>query len=68
MLAAIHALRRIRNADNMMHACCTQAVKIHLESRLGISDAEAVEFVTKLDLDGDGKGWSVSRFDINRLV
>ena len=45
-----------------------QAVKIHLKSRLDISDAEAVEFVSQLDLDGDGKGWSANRFGINRPV
>lgn len=41
-----------------------KAVKIHLESRLGISDAEAVEFVSQLDLDGDGK---VTLADLQKL-
>ena len=38
---------------------CVQAIKTLLKTRLGISDTQAVDIVSNLDLDGDGKGWSI---------
>ena len=47
----------MRVGDWWMHG--VQAIKTFLKNRLAISDSEAVEVVSKLDLDGDGKGLTV---------
>lgn len=44
------------DGDGVMYAAeVHKAVKTHLKNKLGISDSDAVEFVSKLDPDGDGK-------------
>ena len=46
----------MRVGERCVHG--VQAIKTYLKNRLDLSDSEAVEVVSKLDLDGDGIGLS----------